>query len=164
MTAISLPREENDRRRAGKLALDNELQMRAQSVGIPVVALERIDEQLGVFDSFSEADQIALLRQAIDMQHDIPAQIERMVAFYIARDTGGLLDWIAARSTGEDARLRERFEDRLLTARNRIFATRAEPYLAEGGTFIAVGAGHLPGRNGLLALLTARGYRVTRVY
>jgi hypothetical protein len=164
MTAISMPREESERRRAGKLALDNELLARARASGIPVVALERIDEQLGVFDSFDESDQVALLRQALDMQPEMPTQVERMVAFYLARDTGRLLEWVAARSAGEDARLRKRFEDKLLTARNRTFATRAEPLLAEGGLFVAVGAGHLPGRDGLLALLTARGWRATRVY
>jgi uncharacterized protein YbaP (TraB family) len=35
------------------------------------------------------------------------------------------------------------------------------PHLAEGGAFIAVGALHLPGRHGLVALLREAGYTVT---
>ena len=40
---------------------------------------------------------------------------------------------------------------------------RAEPLLAKGGTFLAVGAMHLPGQEGIVELLRARGYRVTPV-
>ncbi len=37
----------------------------------------------------------------------------------------------------------------------------AEPLLEEGGLFIAVGALHLPGKKGLVALLREAGYTVT---
>ncbi|WP_429538012.1 TraB/GumN family protein [Paraburkholderia youngii] len=37
------------------------------------------------------------------------------------------------------------------------------PLLDEGGAFVLVGVGHLPGRDGLIELLRARGYTVTPV-
>jgi hypothetical protein len=41
---------------------------------------------------------------------------------------------------------------------------RLRPRLAEGGAFVAVGALHLPGEEGILRLLERQGYRVTRLY
>jgi uncharacterized protein YbaP (TraB family) len=164
MTVIAVPREEQERRVSGQLALDLILEARARQRGMPVVGLEKLDEQLAIFDGFPEADQVALLRQVVDTHGEITTLSSEMVAYYLKRDIGGLLDWMARRSAGDDPRLRRAFEERLLIQRNRTMRARAEPLLAEGGVFIAVGAAHLPGGKGLLSLLSGRGYRVTRVY
>jgi uncharacterized protein YbaP (TraB family) len=50
----------------------------------------------------------------------------------------------------------------MLLGRNRNWIPKLEGYLATGGYFVAVGAGHLPGAGGLLELLSARGYVVER--
>jgi uncharacterized protein YbaP (TraB family) len=42
-------------------------------------------------------------------------------------------------------------------------AERMEPYLKQGGAFVAVGALHLPGEQGLLRLLGRRGYTLPAV-
>jgi uncharacterized protein YbaP (TraB family) len=42
-------------------------------------------------------------------------------------------------------------------------AANAEPYLAKGNAFIAVGAMHLPGKDGLVELFRQAGYRVEPV-
>jgi uncharacterized protein YbaP (TraB family) len=56
------------------------------------------------------------------------------------------------------------FNTRLLTDRNRVMAQRTDSLLRTGRTFlIAVGAAHLPGTDGLLAALRAKGYRVVPV-
>jgi uncharacterized protein YbaP (TraB family) len=66
---------------------------------------------------------------------------------------------------GPDARrLHEAFSRRLLTERNVRMAARMQARLKEGGAFVAVGALHLHGENGVLAELERRGWRVTRVY
>jgi uncharacterized protein YbaP (TraB family) len=43
-------------------------------------------------------------------------------------------------------------------------AERADALLKTGRAFVAVGALHLYGEHGVLALLASRGYTVTRVY
>ena len=51
----------------------------------------------------------------------------------------------------------------LLSARNERFLSRIDAELEDGGVFIAVGAGHLPGETGLVERLRAGGYTVTRI-
>ncbi len=54
-------------------------------------------------------------------------------------------------------------DDYLLGFRNVRFLERLRPELSEGGVFVAVGAGHLPGEDGLVAMLRREGYELTRV-
>jgi hypothetical protein len=146
--------------------LDLVLERRAAGQGKPIHQLESMDEQIAVLDGLSEEDQVALLKQAVDEYGHMPRQIGRVVDAYLARDLAGL--WrVSQESAGtreEERRLNEVFTRRLLHDRNVRMAERAEPRLREGGAFIAVGALHLYGGSGVLALLEQRGWRVTRVY
>ena len=56
-----------------------------------------------------------------------------------------------------------RFEEELVYARNRNWIPKLEAIVARGDAFVAVGADHLIGDKGVVALLTARGYKVTRL-
>ena len=51
----------------------------------------------------------------------------------------------------------------LVYERNRGFVTRAKRLLDQGDVFIAVGSFHLPGKDGLVAMLRVAGYRVERI-
>jgi uncharacterized protein len=66
--------------------------------------------------------------------------------------------------------LRESFRDfpslgrRLIDVRNRNWMPKIEAYLRSGKTyFVVVGAGHMGGPNGLLAMLRARGYKIEQL-
>jgi len=52
----------------------------------------------------------------------------------------------------------------MLDDRNRTMVKRMIPLLQRGSAFVAVGAAHLPGEEGMLYLLEQEGYRVTRIY
>jgi len=146
--------------------LDLVLARLAAEQGKPVHELENMEEQISVFEEMSMQDQVALLRQAVDEYERMPRLIGRVVNAYLARDLAAL--WrISQESVGkgeEERRLNDVFTRRLLNERNARMAERAEPRLREGGAFIAVGALHLYGSNGVLSLLERRGWRVTRVY
>ena len=60
--------------------------------------------------------------------------------------------------------LASRFKKRLLIDRNYRMVRRMRPRLMEGNSFIAVGALHLPGAEGIIHLLEKEGYRVSPVY
>jgi len=54
-------------------------------------------------------------------------------------------------------------DDKLVFARNRDWIPKLEPLLAKGGVVVVVGADHLIGSRGVIALLAARGWKTTRV-
>ena len=58
----------------------------------------------------------------------------------------------------------DEFTHVLLVDRNAVMAKRAAPLLASGGAFIAVGALHLTGKDGLIERFRADGYTVTRIW
>jgi len=162
--AISIPPGERAGQAAGLLPLDQVLQHAATQRGIPVHGLESVDEQLDLMDGLPPVDQIKLLRQAIDDSGQIAKFVAIMKKFYLARDLNGLFAWMRRQAAGEDPRLAQIFQDRMINARNRIMATRMVARLNKGGAFVAVGAAHLPGRKGVLSLLAQRGYRLSRIY
>lgn len=51
----------------------------------------------------------------------------------------------------------------MVTTRNRKMVEKAAPILERGGAFIAIGALHLPGQDGLVELFRRKGYNVSRV-
>ncbi len=133
---------------------------------IETVGLETIIEQLEILDGLPREIErdllIAILRQA-DGGEDV---IETMVARYTEGDIGGLLAWLRAAEpfpgVGQ-AQIPPAFGDRLITLRNYRMRDRALPLLKRGAAFIAVGAAHLPGKEGLLSLFEKDGYDVETI-
>ena len=146
--------------------LDNVLFRIAVERGKPVHQLESVDEQVGAFEGMPEADQVALLRLALEIRERMPRATGQLIGAYLKRDLGAM--WRINEETSGDnpeaKRLNAIFTRRLLDERNLRMVERMQPQLKSGNGFVAVGALHLYGERGLLALLQQRGYRVTRVY
>jgi len=157
MMMLAAPREHRG------LFLDMALQLRATRQGKNTHGLETMAEQIAVFNGMSLADQIVLLKDAIQMASTSREVIEELAQAYLQRDLNSLLA-LQDKYKPADARVQEEMERRLLIQRNHIMAERMHALLKEGNAFIAVGALHLPGEHGLLRLLTAAGYRVTVIY
>jgi uncharacterized protein YbaP (TraB family) len=146
------------------LVLDLVLYQRAVADGKPVDGLETPLEQLSVFDGLSEQDQVALLKDTLDNLPDIERMLDDVRDAYLARDLRRLVDASDASMRDSDPQLVARFSGRLITERNHRMVERMQSRLRKGGQFIAVGALHLPGDEGVLQLLNQQGYRLTRVY
>lgn len=123
--------------------------------------LETMEEQVAVFDALSEADQIALLRETLDARHQMPAMFEDLIRAYLAQDLDALMERSEQYLRDGDTRLSTLFREAAVDSRNRRMAERMRPLLDQGGWFIALGALHLPGKQGVLRLLEARGYSVS---
>ena len=129
-----------------------------------VYGLETVQEQLDLFDSMSESDQVTLLRDAVNKFPELDALHAELLEVYKQRDLEGLLAINETSMQAEDQRLAKEFQRRVIDDRNHRMAERMQPYLRQGKAFVAVGALHLPGEQGLLNLLEQQGYTVRRVY
>ena len=161
---LSVPQAEFARSAMGALPLDQALQDRAQAQGKPVYQLETGAEQIALFDELTEADQLDMLESAIRDNARIETLFEELTARYLARDVGGIHSDMIQQSKSMDEKLVQMFLLRFNEERNRTMVQRMAPRLGEGGAFIAIGALHLPGEAGLLSLLAAQGYRISRAY
>ena len=138
----------------------------AREKKIETVGLETIIEQIEVLDGLPHETErdllIAILRQA-DRGEDV---IETLVARYAEGDIGGSLAWLRSAEPipgVAQAQIPPAFLDRLITLRTQRMRDRALPLLKRGAAFIAVGAAHLPGKEGLLSLFQKDGYEVETI-
>jgi uncharacterized protein len=74
-----------------------------------------------------------------------------------------MLKAVAPTPEGGDESAYAAFEDRIVRDRNLVMAKGSSPHLEKGNAFIAVGALHLPGEEGLVELFRKQGFVVTRV-
>lgn len=123
--------------------------------GRPRRALETSGSQLAFFDTLREADQRALLVRTIDGSDDYRATLSawsRGDVSAMARANDRLFAGAPALKAA------------LLTRRNARWSQWIANRMAQPGkVLIAVGAGHLAGRDSVVALLQARGMTVSRV-
>jgi len=143
--------------------LDLVLYQSALTQGKPVVGLETAQEQIAVFEGFSEAEQVAMLRETLDTQHLLGKMFDELTAAYLQRDLARLME-LNEQYGPADPGLEDRVQEQLIDRRNRLMVERMLPLLVKGHAFVAVGALHLPGRKGILSLLVERGFRVERIY
>lgn len=121
--------------------------------------LERIEDQIALFDTLPMAAQLAYLDQAVHQMPSASSSLDAMVAEWLAGDAEDLAALINAEVTDSD------LHARLLTRRNTNWAGWIADRLNRPGTvFVAVGAGHLAGKGSVQDQLRGRGLTVTRVW
>ena len=130
---------------------------------IPVLQLDRAKEIFALFTKrLSEADQVALLRDAFDDDR-VERPLDAMLEAYLEGDLDTLHSFgIIGNENLKD--VEDRFDHELLYVRNHRWIPRLKPQLERGGVFIAVGAAHLSGEDGILHLLENEGFTVRRVH
>jgi uncharacterized protein YbaP (TraB family) len=157
-TALSVPVPETG------MVLDLVLYQEAQQAGKSLHGLETIREQLDVFDTMPERDQVALLQDAVDNLDLIDEMNAELLAAWKQRDLAAMMAISDAAIESGDQRIARDFEQRLIIERNHLMADRLEAHLQRGGAFIAGGALHLPGEDGLIRLLEQRGYSLRMIH
>lgn len=138
----------------------------ARADGIPVAGLETLTEQITILDGMSRENERDLLGAMLRQDAHSEDLVETMIARYEVGDLGIMLAWMRSaepEAANGLATVPRAFWDRLIVARNRRMRERALPLLEKGNVFIAVGAAHLPGEDGLLRLLEAKGFRIEMI-
>jgi uncharacterized protein YbaP (TraB family) len=137
----------------------------ARRRGLVVIGLELPEEQIASFDVVPVDTQAALVRWALDHRGDLGADHERTVAAWLAGDLAALKRESRAPGRRDPAIAPhfDRLTRHLIDDRNALLAHRLYLPLRAGRVFVAVGALHLDGPKGLVALLREQGYRVRRV-
>lgn len=139
----------------GHVLLDRAVVLRAGDRGIEVRALETIDSQIALFSRFE-----SVFEQALDSSSDVASRskeqmnnvVELCSTFEVANVEASLAEHDP---TG--------FVDALLGERNRTWMVALRPELERGGVFVAVGAAHMLGTDGLIAGMEADGFTVERL-
>ncbi len=155
----------------GALALDMLLYQRAATAGKEVGGIETVDEQIAIFDSFTNAEHILMvedtLRQLRALRDSKRSLSDQLTVLYLTGDLDHLVAELEKmESITDNPELTARFKDRLLYRRNDLMAERmAKRLRARPGTsyFFAVGAAHLQGPRGLIAALEKAGFTLSRV-
>jgi uncharacterized protein len=118
-----------------------------------IKGLETTEFQAGLFDSIPYQQQAKELLNYIDSIEKFRKSTEELVDVYRKQD----LKKIEELTTKSEAGL-EQYLDLLVYSRNRRWMQSLQFALRTKPTLIAVGAGHLPGDQGMLALLKKAGF------
>lgn len=146
--------------RPGTKPLDLIISDEARRAGQKLIGLETMLEQ---FQSLSEIDdevQLSWLRASIATHDRIDDITHTMAELYRFRRINAV--WELTRELATTAKLTDAdlsaIQAGLVAKRNVRLADRSVPLLEAGGAFVAVGALHLSGRDGLVAAFRSRGY------
>ena len=165
MTLLATPDCEQKRVAGGKKVLDSLVGELAKKHKIPLVGLETIEAQLKAMAGVPDKDQIGLLKLSLVYVNQREDQFETLIQAYQKRQLGIPLhiSRALAKMAGITEHGIEAFEREVVVKRNHTMFETSQPLVDKGNAFIAVGALHLVGETGLVALYRKAGFTVQPV-
>lgn len=131
-----------------------ELNKLAEKNKITTLGLETIQMQMDLVNDVPYEEQIKLLLEGLTTNN---SEYNTMLNCYLKQDLNKLGELM------NDAELSPEFNANFLVKRNQNWIPQISKMVQEKPIFIAVGAGHLPGEQGVLKLLQEAGYTVTPI-
>lgn len=154
---VSSTLEQLDLRQDAEDALDLFLLKKAREYGKVCYGLEEYMDQIRAIDAISLKEQADMLSQMLHDTAQVSQDFEDMLEAYLRFE----LDSLAAMT--QDTALPKKFEKVLVSDRNVTMVKRFLTISGEHTVFCAVGAAHLAGTKGIIALLRKKGYTVEPV-
>jgi uncharacterized protein YbaP (TraB family) len=140
------------------MPLDMDFIQKARKADKTVVGLETLEEQMAIIDGLSYSAQAKMLVESIDEVDEMEKQFKQLVDAYLSMNSDKVLELT------EDPSIPEGFMEKLLNERNKIMVTRMIPLIKDKSTFVAVGAAHLFGDEGIVKMLQNKGYTVEPIH
>ncbi|SKA34437.1 hypothetical protein SAMN04488128_1031010 [Chitinophaga eiseniae] len=138
-------------------APDRELATMATNRKIPIATLETLESQMALFDSIPDKAEAAMIvRMVKDIQRN-DKETRMMMDTWKQQDLDKLYKMVI------QAPDLKNYQDLMLFRRNAAWVPQLKQLMAQGPVFVAVGAAHLAGDKGLIALLRKEGYKVEAV-
>jgi uncharacterized protein YbaP (TraB family) len=169
MLTLSMPTCMTRDIQMGNRGLDHRIMDFANANGVPMVAVEDAIDALTMMSDFPMETQLNMLKGAMLADQDLTNIFETMMNSYFRGNTAET--WQVSKTfaekllgsiSEEDWAFQDQFEEHLLTERNHnwipVITSRNENRIV-----LAVGAGHLPGEQGVLSLLKSKGYKLHSV-
>ncbi len=158
MEGMQMPENESKNKRK---PLDLHLQDEATKRSLALVGLETLEEQMNVFNNIPLKNQAKMLYQEVtNIGKDSTADtsMEKMLDWYAEQKLDSLYQY-ASKGFANEPEL----SYQILTKRNINMADRIEKLILEKSAFIAIGAAHLPDKQGVIELLRKKKFKVEAV-
>jgi uncharacterized protein YbaP (TraB family) len=139
-------------------SVEMELYRMARNRKLESAGLETVSYQMAIFDSIPYEAQAKMLVESLrsaDSSESGEDELSKMLKMYREQDINGMQAMIGDAENGMGG-----YEDILLKNRNHNWIPVMSRMMTERPTLFAVGAGHLGGESGVVALLRKEGYRV----
>jgi len=141
--------------------MDLSLSLRASGSGLKVIGLETLEQQLSFLEEMPLPMQLSLLDQAIAELDQVNEAHDLMVDSYMQNNLVELQAVSNEQLQGIGEEAGDYFIEMGINARNLRMAASLIPNLENNTVFVAVGALHLPGEQGLLNLLRQQGFELS---
>lgn len=139
--------------------LDQHFYNRAVKEGKKVVGLETVDFQISLFDTLADQDPDAFVDRSLMDLKFIEEDVKTLLQAWKTGDINTLNN-LFKKSFDEYPGLYDKF----VTDRNKTWSKKLSAMVKDQETYmVVVGAGHLPGEEGLLKLLEKKGFAVEQL-
>ena len=138
--------------------MDFSLSLRASGSGLEVVGLETLEQQLSFLENMPMPMQLSLLDQAIAEYGQVVEVHDQMVDTYLENNLVALQVLSDEQFDSIDESASDYFIESGIHERNQRMAQVLLQQLENKTVFVAVGALHLPGEEGLLNILRQHGF------
>jgi uncharacterized protein YbaP (TraB family) len=142
----------------GVASFELALQKMALERDMEILGLETVARQMEVFDAIPYKDQADDLMDMVKNRDKYQKLFDEMVTTYMSEDIEAMMA-LTHREMNNLSEIEE-----LLTKRNDEWIPKIKELIKSKPTFIGVGAGHLGGKEGVIALLKKEGYKVKPVF
>ncbi|MGH7054072.1 MAG: TraB/GumN family protein [Stellaceae bacterium] len=147
---------------SSRYGIDVHFASEAEAAHKEMGALESARFQLDLFANLPASLQEAMLLSSLNDAQKGKREVEALLAAWRKGD-GRAIEGFITRDERKSPRLKPVY-DELLPARNRRMVAKITTYLATPKTyFVVVGTAHLIGKDGIVALLRTKGYKVERI-